>query len=390
MSQQNQNVDHSNYSIIAYVGGTAILAVFVSETYSSIETQKLKHEESTHDDEDEDEDDEEMDDNENEEDDTEINAPVSECSWFIVGLSFLGTSSYSAIYFTYTLNPTESKYWQIAFIISPMAFVSFMMAFFMKSKRNDCKYKIFHYFHFTFFAFVSEISSAIGNFRNSSIFYAVFAILRLSGYVGLFRLGLMLRDQAARLLNPKILSELICTTVLVRGTAAMGPILFFSFETVSCVIEMGGFEGRQCENSSMASFALSIYLAILVGHSFFIKTVPRSVMRQTEWEYGKLAALDLRFWQKVEGICLVATFLISLYLLSSPGVEGEPSGFVQTARALGAGFLALGTLVSIFMVAKTHKEHRRASQIALEEGEVGARTMISGELQRGMVLNSFV
>lgn len=142
MSQQNQNVDHSNYSIIAYVGGTAILAVFVSETYSSIETQKLKHEESKHDDEDEDEDDEEKDDNENEEDDTEINAPVSECSWFIVGLSFLGTSSYSAIYFTYALNSTESKYWQIAFIISPMAFVSFMMAFFMKQKRNDCKYKV--------------------------------------------------------------------------------------------------------------------------------------------------------------------------------------------------------------------------------------------------------
>ena len=96
-----------------------------------------------------------------------------------------------------------------------------------------------------------------------------------------FWLGLKLRESAAKL-PPQELSDFLCQTVLVKGTAAMGTMLFFSFEIVSCFISEDSFDNGQCVNTSNAAMYLSVYLTILTTSSILSKTVPKIVNRFTE------------------------------------------------------------------------------------------------------------
>ena len=117
------------------------------------------------------------------------------------------------------------EYLRICDIILPSVVLALVMAVSYKPKRTDASYKRFLHFHFFTFSFVSEFAVAAGDLQIASIDW-VFALLRIPIWCLVFWLGLKLRESASKL-PPQELSDFLCQTVLVKGTAAMGPMLFF-------------------------------------------------------------------------------------------------------------------------------------------------------------------
>ncbi|GMH62352.1 hypothetical protein TrST_g13759 [Triparma strigata] len=296
---------------------------------------------------------------------TEIEEPIEECSWVYVCVSFLFTSTFSGLYISYGVT-LEDKYWLWAGLIQPIVALSFVMALFSYPKRTDASYISFLYFHFFTFAVASEIGVVVGNFRLGLIFGGLFALFRLPLWSLAFWLGLKLRASAAKL-PPQELSDFLCQTVLLKGTAAMGTMLFFSFEAVACFISQKSFDNGQCENTSLAATSLSISLAILTTLSIVNKSVPKSVHREMAFELSSIASLKgLKWWQQIQGGLMTITAIVSLYLLSILGVEGDENFMVFAIGAMGGISIGFAFLINATMLVRTRKKHQRNSTSSTE------------------------
>ena len=272
-------------------------------------------------------------------------------------------------------------------IILPIAVLSFVMVVMYKPKRTDVGYKRFLYFHFLTFAVVTEVGVAVGYIRSGLIFHGWFAILRIPLWCLAFWLGLKLRESAAKL-PPQELSDFLSQTVLVKGAAAMGPMLFFSFEAVSCFISQDSLSNGQCGNTSSAALLLSMYLAILTTMSIVSKTVPKSVQRETAWELSSIASLKgLKWWQQIQGGLVIITAIASLYLLSVLGVEGNENSMVWIIGAIGAISLIFASLINVTMLVRTSNEHKVRSEV---ETNRSSRKISTTELEEGMFMGAFV
>ena len=151
-----------------------------------------------------------------------------------------------------------------------------------------------------------------------------------------------------------------------------------------------------------------MYIALFVLNEFANHTVPKGILREVSWDFHHVATLKLKWWQHLQGILLVITALVSLYLLSFVGVEGEPVEYV--GKVVAAGFLACASFVGInaFMITQTHDEFRlpvdsmssrsmrsrssMASRIERIESNVEEEDddISSTELGEGMVLASLM
>ena len=143
------------------------------------------------------------------------------------------------------------------------------------------------------------------------------------------------RHSASSLLKPEALSEFLSNDVFKNGVFALGPCLFFTFETVACLIDQDNIEDSQCANTSMASFNLSGILSMLLVMSMIEKALPVRYRESTAWELSHVATLQLKWRQGIEGIFLLLSSISSLYLLSSLGVEGEQSSILTITGIIG-------------------------------------------------------
>lgn len=144
--------------------------------------------------------------------------------------------------------------------------------------------------------------------------------------------------------------------MLVKGVAAMGPMLFFSFETVSCFISQDYLDNGQCANTSRAAMCLSIYLVILTIMSFFNKSASKSVQRQIVWEKSAMATLKLKGWQRLQEGLMTISAVASVFLLSALGVEGDENLTVFRIGVLRAVSLSFAALIGAFMLIRIKKE----------------------------------
>ena len=80
-------------------------------------------------------------------------------------------------------------------------------------------------------------------------------------YIAVYALIIKTRRKAAQL-SPAELSKFLCNTVLLGGVGAMAPMIFFTFESLSCIVS-NGLENDQCNNATVAAMFLSIYLVII-------------------------------------------------------------------------------------------------------------------------------
>ena len=304
-----------------------------------------------------------------------------------MGVSFLFTSIYSGLYVCYGVT-LEDKYWLIAVLILPITVPSCVMAVLYKPKRTDVGYKRFLYFHFFTLAVVSECGGAVGCFLTNLVFSGWFCLFRIPCYVIAFWLGLKLRASAATL-PPQELSDLLCQTVLVKGTTAMGTMLFFSFETVSCFISQDSLSNGQCSNTTSAGMLLSLYLAIFTSVSMVSKTVPKSVQREMSLELSSIVSLKgLRRWQLLQGALMTINAIVSLYLLSFLGAEGNNNSLVGYVGAIGVVSLGTAAIINMTMLVRTRNEHRSRGEMETKQRSV--RGISAGQLEEGMFIGAFV
>ena len=280
----------------------------------------------------------------------------------------------------------EYKYRLMSHLIISIVTLSWVMAVVYKPKRTDAGYKRFLYFHFFTFAVVGEVSFAIGDFRSGKYLAGWVPILRIPVWYLNFWLGLKLRTSAAKL-PPQELSDFLCQTVLVKGFSAMGTMLFFSFEAVSCFISQESFDNGQCVNTSLAAMCLSGYLVLLTALSIVSKTVPKIVQRETAWGLSSIASLkDLKWWQQIQGGLMVVTAISSLYLLGWLGVEGNGNSAVWIVGAVGGISILVAAMVNMTMLIRTAKEHQQQQDTTVElpTKRRSIRAISSGQVEERM------
>ncbi|GMI13081.1 hypothetical protein TrLO_g1891 [Triparma laevis f. longispina] len=230
----------------------------------------------------------------------------------------------------------------------------------------------------------------VGSLRKGQTSSAIFVSARDVTWILAFRQVLKLRLAVAKL-PEKELSEFICQTVLVRGTSAMVPMLFFSFETVACFISQNSLDNGQCKIISSAAFMLSLYLAAFTLMSVAGKAVPYGVRRSAQLTYTDMALLNLKWWQTIQGVLLLVTSVSAIYLLTILGVEGHEGPGNLVGRI---GFLTLGTscVIGLFTLSRSLLEHDERGRPSEEQRGPAAtrsgRVISSGEVEGGMILGA--
>eukprot|EP00518_Triparma_eleuthera_P000213 CAMPEP_0182459934 /NCGR_PEP_ID=MMETSP1319-20130603/4947_1 /TAXON_ID=172717 /ORGANISM="Bolidomonas pacifica, Strain RCC208" /LENGTH=150 /DNA_ID=CAMNT_0024658953 /DNA_START=124 /DNA_END=573 /DNA_ORIENTATION=+ len=146
---------------------------------------------------------------------------------------------------------------------------------------------------------MGALASSIGDFQVPARKGAL-VLARIPFWLITYWLMLKIRRKAAQL-PPAELSNFLCHTVLQGGASAMAPIIFFTFETVSCMASEDDLGNRQCDNTAYAASSLSMSLAIIAIASIASRTVPQEE-RGEGITYSNLAILRLKMKEKVQGV----------------------------------------------------------------------------------------
>ena len=246
-----------------------------------------------------------------------------------------------------------------------LAIICMVAAIFLRPKDEGAGIKLLH-LQFFLFAIISEIVLAVGNFRAGYRGHAWIALIRMVLFWPfMYALGLKLRRKAAQL-SPAELSNFLCKTVLLGGVRSVVPILFFTFETLSCYLanprkEDMGMASETCSNTMIASMFLSAYLAVFTCISTMSKVVPGDE-RGEVLTYDRLTVLRLGLRQQVQGALLLITALASMCLFSVLGVKGSQNVLIDMFG--GAGLLTSVFAVLIEMIAIAFGESREPGQPA--------------------------
>ena len=88
----------------------------------------------------------------------------------------------------------EEKYMLKAYLILPIALLSFLMAVVCKPKRTDIGYKRFLFFHFFTYVIISDVGAACGHFRLGLMLKGCFNLCKIPLWFLAFWLGLKLRE----------------------------------------------------------------------------------------------------------------------------------------------------------------------------------------------------
>ena len=269
---------------------------------------------------------------------------VDSCSWWFVAASFLVTTSYTALAVIYACT-LEDWTWQVGNMIIAIVGTCMVIAVVLRPKDEGAGIKVLH-LQFAVFAIGSELAYAVGDFRHGDNFGAVLNLIRIVIFwLPVYVLSLKLRRRVAQL-PPALISKYICNSVLCGGVKAMSPMIFFSFETLSCVAG-NGLESDQCKNTSMAALFLSIYLATITAVSLASKAVSRE-QRGEGLTYESLAILMLKKREMIQGALGVITTLVSMYLFSVLGVQGDPNVANGVIGAVGGVTLGIAALIEVF------------------------------------------
>eukprot|EP00519_Triparma_laevis_P013418 CAMPEP_0182490718 /NCGR_PEP_ID=MMETSP1321-20130603/474_1 /TAXON_ID=91990 /ORGANISM="Bolidomonas sp., Strain RCC1657" /LENGTH=1006 /DNA_ID=CAMNT_0024692943 /DNA_START=67 /DNA_END=3084 /DNA_ORIENTATION=- len=302
---------------------------------------------------------------------------INEFSWWYNAISFALTSTHSILRVAYAFNLIQI-YGLLADIILPYSALSFTLSLLTKPKRRDAAYMRFLIFQLITFVLPEMISSVMSNLRMGEVFSGVcYAVVGMPLWYFSFKHMLRIREASASL-PPKELSEFLCQTVLVRGLLALGPLVFFSFEIISCAMSQYSIVNGQCANTSTASFYLSLILIVVTLLSVTNKAAPNSVQRAITWDYSHMATLNLVWWQRLQGGFVVITVVASLCLWGGFG-EGDQNAIYPLAGITGFLAAVLAWNFGSYALIKTHDDLRQSNTAQLESVR-SARVISTGEL----------
>ncbi|GMH83670.1 hypothetical protein TrST_g11658 [Triparma strigata] len=348
-----------------------------------------------------------------------IRGTVTECSKVFNLVSFLLTSATSSLYALYGLT-LEDKYWAIAHTLVPISTVFFGMALVLKGRPPGTKitesedlekgdvskpieeeegnkdsqinvgFKVFLHFHFVSAVVVSLVGFGVGHIRNGLLFPGWFCISTIPAWYLAYMQGLKLREAAAKL-PEKELSEFLCQTVISNGTSAIQPMIFFSFEAISCFLGQGTFSNGQCYNTSRAALFLSTCITFFTFMSIAVKAVPQVVQEHCAITYAAMSTLDLTWLQKAQCCFIMVTALSSLYLLTVLGVEGEPNDLVAVVGACAGSCSGLAALTCCYSIFRRYEKNIDVVVIhndLLPKKQADGQIISHGEIRDGMLMGA--
>lgn len=167
----------STVQSVGLVGGASVSLLLISVLLTRL---------SSHGDEEEDEEEEKAD------------VIVEELANTWVGLSYLFTLTYSAVYAAYGVGVDGGQKWEYMMLLFPITLLSYVICFFAKPLRNDRKYKFVVTSQFALLGIVSEIFAAVGNFRNGLIVDCVLNLVQPPFYALQFKVGMKVRGGEER------------------------------------------------------------------------------------------------------------------------------------------------------------------------------------------------
>ena len=321
---------------------------------------------------------------------------MESCSWWYVAACFVASTSY-AVLFTIFAITLAGWTWRINSLVFPIALTYVILGTFLRPKDEGAGLKILH-LQFFFVAIISAVAGAVGTIRrvrNDRMDVVALALGGIPFFLLAYWLLLKLRSQAAKL-PPAELSNFLCHTILAGGVSAMAPMVFFSFEALSCYT-VRSFETWKCNNTSFAAMFLSIFMSIIALISIARRTVPQGERRETHVTYSNLAILRLKMKEKVQGAFGVVTALVAMYLFSVLGVEGAPNDTNNLVGVAGTVTLSVAAVIEFTSIASRGPRSTGDDQAGItsaslgETNDVGAERRLSvGRVGDDMVIAGLV
>ena len=305
--------------------------------------------------------------------------PLDGCSWWFAAACFIITSSHTVLMVIYAITLKDWP-WKVRHLGLAVLSTCMVFAVFLRPRDEEAGIKILH-LHFFIFAIGSEAAVVVGDFRGGEggNVGGCLGILRMVIFWPItYALGLKLRRNAVNL-SPAELSKFLYNTVLLGGVGAMAPMIYFSFETLSCFVSKESLKSDQCHNTSRAAMFLSMYLVTITAVSIANKAVSRED-RGKVLTYDNLSILRLKWKEKIQGVLAVVTVITSMFLFSVLGVQGDPSDTIWMVGAVGALTLLIAALIefidSIFVGSSGREQPARTCQ-ALKRDLEGASNFMS-------------
>ncbi|GMI13078.1 hypothetical protein TrLO_g1890 [Triparma laevis f. longispina] len=308
---------------------------------------------------------------------------AEECSGLYIAASVILTTLCSGlmVYYAVTMDP---RWRLLSNLILPIAGTGFTLVAFVKPKRNDKAYLTFCALHFFSFAIVGEGAAAWGAYKEDQIGVMWFTIFRIPFWCLAYNKGMKMRAVEAQL-PPKELSDFLSQSIIVKGVAAMGPMVLFSFEAASCFISVPTYaEEGTCNNTSTAAVWLSTYLALFTLISVCTKAVPKIVQKELSLTWVEIASMDVSRVRILQGGLIIITSICALYMLSNLGVVGPEQDLVIRVGGVGGSCLGLNVLVILLSEESTVERQQNAHEI--NHDVVVSRAVSGGEIQDGMNL----
>ncbi|GMI03001.1 hypothetical protein TrLO_g8871 [Triparma laevis f. longispina] len=251
---------------------------------------------------------------------------VQECSIFYSILGLLVIAG-QAIFLVvgYAINGS-SLVLLLSLTLNPVCFFALIIALHSRPLKSPCLANI----QFSIFCIVTPIFFALGDIKYGSLTAAIMQVVRIVlVYIPFYMFAFKIRAFQNSFPPP---SNFYTSTLLRNLLSLLLPILFLSFESLSCSFR---YSPKQCVNSTAASSWLNIFLVSL----YYINIVS-TIKKTRQLTYSKILSLDLTVNQKLRIVTLLPCILISLYLLGL--VEARGSSSYITAILGGVGLILLG------------------------------------------------
>jgi len=300
---------------------------------------------------------------------------VDSLHWNFVLICFIFNVANSIVFLLFAVSEYDTYQDELAQFLTPFNGLLYVLSIFMKPKKSTVHYKRFHRLHFFAFIVVSEVSLAIGEVKHDEWGKAAFCIARIVLlWFPLYTELLRLRKVISRLQSFE-LSRFLTLVVLKGGCYALVPVLFFMFETLSCIMNENTHwfkdQTAGCKSSNFATVFLSANVVIYMIAYIALSGVGNAVLYELgHVRQGSMFSMDMKKRQKVQLVLGWISLCSNPALIGALGVpskkqddadSGEEWNNAENDAKLTMWIGVVGTACGAVSLIIEMREVRRAS-----------------------------
>ena len=278
------------------------------------------------------------------------------------------TSTLMCALYGMTLQRKYIVYNRVFYSITAALFLLMVM---MRPKDNSKRYTIFIYLHFFFFAVLGDAFVVVRHIRQEKwnmLAQELFIIFGL--YFPAWWVLLKFRKRLAALPSEE-LSNYLIDNVIKAGLGALTPMLFLSFDTMSCLLDSGlSVAVEECAALSMIEQYLSFYLYVALVLKLCSQTVPTNVRKQVEIQIYQVASFNkMVLRQRVQCILAFFTIICAIFLISHSGSSYASARNEDVLNWIGAAGALSATVALTLEMRQLIIVHRRIIKFAKSESK---------------------